>query len=108
MTISSSPQLADKVAEMTLDIFRDPKRMVDDISALGLRHVGYGTPSMPSSGTRDHPDALPGGTRPDAHSVRRTDLALASRRRSTRGLCDIPGRAGLFQAVHNLPTWWSR
>merc|ERR1740121_2607410 len=30
---------------MTLDIFKDPKRMVEDISALGLRHVGYGIPT---------------------------------------------------------------
>lgn len=36
--------IIDKIFEMTLDIFRDPKGMVDFMSALGLRHVGYGIP----------------------------------------------------------------
>ena len=31
---------------MTLDIFKDPMRMVDDISALGLRHFGYSIPPV--------------------------------------------------------------
>ena len=30
---------------MTLDIYTGPARMVDDVSALGLRHVGYGIPT---------------------------------------------------------------
>ncbi|CAE7455446.1 unnamed protein product [Symbiodinium natans] len=37
--------IADKVVEMTTDMFKDPKRLVEDISALGLRHVGYGIPT---------------------------------------------------------------
>eukprot|EP00927_Polykrikos_kofoidii_P017182 TRINITY_DN177_c0_g1_i8.p1 TRINITY_DN177_c0_g1~~TRINITY_DN177_c0_g1_i8.p1 ORF type:complete len:1126 (+),score=205.84 TRINITY_DN177_c0_g1_i8:74-3379(+) len=31
-----------KVLNMALNIFKDPVKMVDDISAVGLRHVGYG------------------------------------------------------------------
>eukprot|EP00927_Polykrikos_kofoidii_P027463 TRINITY_DN2414_c0_g1_i1.p1 TRINITY_DN2414_c0_g1~~TRINITY_DN2414_c0_g1_i1.p1 ORF type:complete len:1121 (+),score=186.47 TRINITY_DN2414_c0_g1_i1:47-3409(+) len=37
--------VATKVLAMVLDIFRDPVAMVDDISALGLRHVGYAIPT---------------------------------------------------------------
>merc|ERR1719436_1973573 len=37
--------IADRIVEMTLDIYKDPKKMVEDISALGLRHVGYGIPT---------------------------------------------------------------
>mmetsp|Transcript_32664 Transcript_32664/g.87685 ORF Transcript_32664/g.87685 Transcript_32664/m.87685 type:complete len:1245 (-) Transcript_32664:602-4336(-) len=37
--------IADRVLKMTVDIFQDPVQMVDDISALGLRHVGYGVPT---------------------------------------------------------------
>merc|ERR1712226_624649 len=37
--------IADRVVQMTLDIYKDPKKMVEDISALGLRHVGYGIPT---------------------------------------------------------------
>merc|ERR1719150_677249 len=37
--------IADKVVAMTLEIYKDPKKMVEDISALGLRHVGYGIPT---------------------------------------------------------------
>ncbi|CAE8728946.1 unnamed protein product, partial [Polarella glacialis] len=37
--------IADKVTEMTLGMYRDPKKVVEDISALGLRHVGYGIPT---------------------------------------------------------------
>ncbi|CAE8630695.1 unnamed protein product [Polarella glacialis] len=36
--------IAELVVNMTLDLFKDPQRMVADISALGLRHVGYGIP----------------------------------------------------------------
>eukprot|EP00927_Polykrikos_kofoidii_P013040 TRINITY_DN15679_c0_g1_i1.p1 TRINITY_DN15679_c0_g1~~TRINITY_DN15679_c0_g1_i1.p1 ORF type:complete len:1094 (-),score=158.59 TRINITY_DN15679_c0_g1_i1:516-3737(-) len=31
-----------KVLTMVVDLYREPVRMVDDISAVGLRHVGYG------------------------------------------------------------------
>eukprot|EP00429_Kryptoperidinium_foliaceum_P043833 CAMPEP_0176107138 /NCGR_PEP_ID=MMETSP0120_2-20121206/53766_1 /TAXON_ID=160619 /ORGANISM="Kryptoperidinium foliaceum, Strain CCMP 1326" /LENGTH=1123 /DNA_ID=CAMNT_0017441265 /DNA_START=66 /DNA_END=3437 /DNA_ORIENTATION=- len=37
--------IADKVVSMTLDMYREPKRLVEDISAMGLRHVGYGIPT---------------------------------------------------------------
>ncbi|CAE8633053.1 unnamed protein product, partial [Polarella glacialis] len=37
--------IADRVLDMSLDLYRQPKDMVDDISALGLRHVGYGIPT---------------------------------------------------------------
>eukprot|EP00931_Biecheleriopsis_adriatica_P095522 TRINITY_DN6911_c0_g1_i2.p1 TRINITY_DN6911_c0_g1~~TRINITY_DN6911_c0_g1_i2.p1 ORF type:complete len:1051 (+),score=165.50 TRINITY_DN6911_c0_g1_i2:245-3397(+) len=37
--------IADRVVEMTLEMYRAPRRMVEDISALGLRHVGYGIPT---------------------------------------------------------------
>jgi len=37
--------IADKACQMTLDMYKDPKRMVEEISALGLRHVGYGIPT---------------------------------------------------------------
>jgi hypothetical protein len=37
--------IADRIVAMTLDLYKDPKKMVEDISALGLRHVGYGIPT---------------------------------------------------------------
>jgi len=37
--------IADKLVMMTLDMYKEPKKMVEDISALGLRHVGYGIPT---------------------------------------------------------------
>ena len=37
--------IADKILDMCLEIYRDPVKMVDDISALGLRHVGYAIPT---------------------------------------------------------------
>merc|ERR1719506_907365 len=37
--------IADRIIDMTVDIYKDPVKMVDDISALGLRHVGYGIPT---------------------------------------------------------------
>ncbi|CAE8629502.1 unnamed protein product, partial [Polarella glacialis] len=37
--------IAGQVFEMTLEMYRDPRKMVEDISALGLRHVGYGIPT---------------------------------------------------------------
>lgn len=36
--------IADKILMLTLELLRDPWRVVDEISALGLRHVGYGIP----------------------------------------------------------------
>jgi len=36
--------IAAQIFRTTRDIFRDPHQMVDDLSALGLRHVGYGIP----------------------------------------------------------------
>lgn len=29
---------------MTLELFKAPRKLVDDLSACGLRHVGYGVP----------------------------------------------------------------
>jgi hypothetical protein len=37
--------IATKVIVMSIDVYRDPVRMVDEISALGLRHVGYAIPT---------------------------------------------------------------
>merc|ERR1719356_2445279 len=37
--------IADRIVSMTLEIYKDPQKMVEDISALGLRHVGYGIPT---------------------------------------------------------------
>merc|ERR1719498_818451 len=37
--------IADKIIDFSVDIYREPIRMVDDISALGLRHVGYAIPT---------------------------------------------------------------
>merc|ERR1740138_1767218 len=37
--------IADRITIMTIEIYNDPKKMVEDISALGLRHVGYGIPT---------------------------------------------------------------
>jgi len=37
--------VATKIIVMTVDIYLEPVRMVDDISALGLRHVGYAIPT---------------------------------------------------------------
>eukprot|EP00913_Durusdinium_trenchii_P013742 g12902.t1 len=36
--------LADRVVEMTVEMFREPRKMVQEISGLGLRHVGWGIP----------------------------------------------------------------
>lgn len=36
---------ATKIMTMTLEIYRQPVQMADTISALGLRHVGYGIPT---------------------------------------------------------------
>ncbi|CAK0866717.1 unnamed protein product [Prorocentrum cordatum] len=46
--------IADRIVSMTLEIYRDPQKMVEDISALGLRHVGYGIPTD-SSGPSSRP-----------------------------------------------------
>eukprot|EP00933_Yihiella_yeosuensis_P026147 TRINITY_DN20287_c0_g1_i1.p1 TRINITY_DN20287_c0_g1~~TRINITY_DN20287_c0_g1_i1.p1 ORF type:complete len:1108 (-),score=261.28 TRINITY_DN20287_c0_g1_i1:312-3635(-) len=37
--------IAQRVVMMTIELFRDPWQMVDEISALGLRHVGFGIPT---------------------------------------------------------------
>lgn len=37
--------IADKVLELSLEMYKDPWGMVETISALGLRHVGYGIPT---------------------------------------------------------------
>jgi len=34
--------ITEKIVSMTAELFKDPVTMVDSISALGLRHVGYG------------------------------------------------------------------
>jgi len=34
--------IADKVVELTIEMYREPKKMVNILSAIGLRHVGYG------------------------------------------------------------------
>ena len=36
--------VADKVLDMTVTFSREPVKVMDEICALGLRHVGYGTP----------------------------------------------------------------
>lgn len=37
--------IAEQVTKMTGELYKDPWRMVDEISALGLRHVGFGIPT---------------------------------------------------------------
>eukprot|EP00931_Biecheleriopsis_adriatica_P039773 TRINITY_DN22742_c0_g2_i1.p1 TRINITY_DN22742_c0_g2~~TRINITY_DN22742_c0_g2_i1.p1 ORF type:complete len:1178 (-),score=306.22 TRINITY_DN22742_c0_g2_i1:161-3370(-) len=37
--------IADKVFQMTTDLFADPWQMIEDLSELGLRHVGFGVPT---------------------------------------------------------------
>mmetsp|Transcript_168400 Transcript_168400/g.541026 ORF Transcript_168400/g.541026 Transcript_168400/m.541026 type:complete len:1179 (-) Transcript_168400:110-3646(-) len=37
--------IAERVLEMSLEIYQSPKQMVSLISALGLRHVGFGIPT---------------------------------------------------------------
>ena len=37
--------IADKIMEMTMEIYENTRHVVDDISGLGLRHVGYGVPT---------------------------------------------------------------
>jgi len=37
--------IADRIMEISLEMLSEPHRMVDEISALGLRHVGYGVPT---------------------------------------------------------------
>ena len=37
--------LADRVVEITTEMFKQPRRMVQEISGLGLRHVGFGIPT---------------------------------------------------------------
>lgn len=37
--------IADRVLDMAVEFYHKPTQMVDDISAMGLRHVGYGIPT---------------------------------------------------------------
>lgn len=37
--------IADRMINFTQEIFKDPKGVMTDLSALGLRHVGYGIPT---------------------------------------------------------------
>lgn len=37
--------IAGRIVEMTLELYRTPKKLVSEISALGLRHVGFGIPT---------------------------------------------------------------
>lgn len=37
--------IAERIISFTLELYRNPVKMVDDISALGLRHVGYAIPT---------------------------------------------------------------
>ena len=37
--------IVEQIFKITVEVYRDPPRMVDEISALGLRHVGYGIPT---------------------------------------------------------------
>lgn len=37
--------IAQRILDMTLELYHDPWHMTEDISALGLRHVGYGIPT---------------------------------------------------------------
>jgi hypothetical protein len=36
--------IADRVLNLTLELYVNPVKVVDDVSAIGLRHVGYGVP----------------------------------------------------------------
>ena len=40
-----SPSIFFSLKEMTLELYMEPLSMVDQISACGLRHVGYGVPT---------------------------------------------------------------
>jgi hypothetical protein len=37
--------ISEKVINMTLEMYQNPVKMTDDLSAVGLRHVGYGIPT---------------------------------------------------------------
>eukprot|EP00434_Breviolum_minutum_P001222 symbB.v1.2.001070.t1/scaffold33.1/size517934/22 len=37
--------VAEKILGLTLELYRAPRRLVEEISAVGLRHVGYGIPT---------------------------------------------------------------
>ena len=37
--------IADRATVMSLELYGEPWHMIDEISALGLRHVGYGIPT---------------------------------------------------------------
>lgn len=37
--------VAEKILGLSLDLYRSPRKLVEEISAIGLRHVGYGIPT---------------------------------------------------------------
>jgi hypothetical protein len=37
--------IGERIMDLTLELYRQPWKMVEEISALGLRHVGYGIPT---------------------------------------------------------------
>merc|ERR1712019_141208 len=37
--------IAERIIQMTGELYNDPKKLVTDISALGLRHVEFGIPT---------------------------------------------------------------
>eukprot|EP00435_Cladocopium_sp_Y103_P065929 s642_g28.t1 len=37
--------VAEKILGLALDLYRSPRKLVEEISAVGLRHVGYGIPT---------------------------------------------------------------
>jgi hypothetical protein len=37
--------IMDRILDMTLELYHNPVKLVDDVSALGLRHVGYAIPT---------------------------------------------------------------
>ena len=42
-SLKLNPQM--QVMEMCLEIYKRPRELMEDISAIGLRHVGYGIPT---------------------------------------------------------------
>ena len=49
-SITPSPHHPIESGRITVEMYKDPTRMVDEMSALGLRHVGYGIPTAPWNG----------------------------------------------------------
>ena len=46
--------IAERATQMSLELLGDPWKMVDEISALGLRHVGYGIPTETRRGVLEN------------------------------------------------------